>query len=188
MGQFLDGALEVIEASVIGDHQIGRGQPLPTARLGHHPPLGIGSVHTPGHGTFQTHGVGSVDHHPGPTLTGIYHRDLDHGHAVESLQLSLDSTEDQRMGHRFESSQLDRVVEHDGGERTPIDNPVGHDLRPTGRYCVDRLILKHGMAHGVGIDRSQTQTFEQPADFALSRPDSPADQPTTVPGTHNGRR
>jgi hypothetical protein len=44
------------------------------------------------------------------------------------------------------------------------------------------------VTHGIRVDRSQSEVVEQPPDLALTRPDAPGQQPTSVPGTHNGRR
>ncbi len=188
VGELLDGVFQLVKGSVVGDHQVGRSQPSGPAWLRTHSALSIGPVHSSTYGTLESYLVRCVHHHRRPTQGRVEDRNLDDGHTIESLQVTLDSTEDQGMGNSLESSQLGRVVENDGCQGTSIDLIVGHDLGPSGRDCDDGLVFEHGMTHGVGVDSTQTEVFEKPSHLALTRPDASGDQPTSVPGTHNGRR
>ena len=175
---------------MVGDHQIGRGQPLRPRWLGGHPRSKVLGVDPPLQCALETDVIRGVDHHAGPEKAGVEDRHLDHRQPVKSLQLSSDRAEYVRVGQGLQFPELARIGENDASQPPPIDDTIAQHLRPAVGHGPKSPAcrLEHPVAHSVGIDHPDPGGGQETADFGLSRADSAREQPTTVLCSHLARR
>lgn len=167
---------------MVGDHQIGRRQPLRPRRLGNNPGPEVVGAHPPCQRTLETDIIVGVDHHPGPGKTGIEDGHLGHRRAVKSLQLGPDHAEYVRVGQSLQLPEPARIREHDACQPFSIDHTIAQRLRPAvgdrreGFACR----LEHPMAHPIGIDHPDPCGDEETTHLGLPRADPTREHPTTV--------
>ena len=175
---------------MVGDHQVGRRQPLRPAGLGDNPGPEVVGAHPPFQRTLETHLIGGVDHHPGPEETGLEDRHLDHRHPVKTLQLGPDHAEYVRVSQSPQLPELARIREHDVGQPSSIDHTIAQRLRPAVGHRGKGLAcrLEHSVAHPVSVDHPDPGISEELAHFALPGADPTREHPATVLCSHLARR
>ncbi len=79
-----------------------------------------------------------------------------------------------RMEQGVETFARRRIVEHDLGERRPVERAVAHDLRPDVRDPQQSVaVRRHDLTRdGVGVDHEGAEFGEERRNLTLSRPDA----------------
>lgn len=173
---------------MIGHYEIGGSEPFGAARLRSQTTSDVVRVHAPTYRPPYPDLLEGVDHDPGPAKFGVYQRHLDNDDIVESLQIGLDPTEDERMGDRLQRGQLVWLGKDNPCEPRPIDDTTHHHVGPTLGNRRESLVLQHCVTNRVGVDSAYVVLCQQTPHFALARPDAAGQEPATVQGTHIGRR
>ena len=147
-----DCRLQLTNIAMIGDNEVGRGEPLRPARLRSHSTTHICFIHPSLHGPPHPDLIIGIHHDHRPTHRGCHDRRFDDCHARKPLQRCLDTTEDQGMSDRFQSPELARVGENDPSQRLAVYLAFEDDARPPLGDRGEAFVGQNGVTDGVRVD------------------------------------
>lgn len=177
---------------VIGNDQIGSGEPFAPGRLSAHPGLRVFCGHSSRHEPRQAHFVCAVDHETAPTVPkrALQQRNLHSNSVWNSLHTLFDDAEDMRVCDVPEFSQRGLVFEDDCGQLRTIDFSVDDDLGPAagdGSECWPSP-GEHFVTDRVAIHSEEPMRLQQSSHDRLAGADAAAHNPLRPVWNHGLER
>jgi hypothetical protein len=173
---------------VVGDDDVGHGQPFRPARLRPHPRLRIPFAETSLQDPRQSDRVTGINHYPSPPLpeSDPENRHLHHHDTIDLLHLMLDPAEDMRVCYRLEPAKLLLIAEDNPCETGPVNLPIVDHMGPGRRHFDEGRSgrLEDLMTDAICVDGYDPVCGQETASFALPAPDPTADYPMAIAEIH----